>query len=94
MIGAEIISADRQESVVVRGEASDWLTVTSSVPQGSLFGPLFFMVYINDLPRVISKGISIALYADDSKFYRVMNSQKVLTTFQSDIGRKYQNGVR
>ena len=92
MIGAEIISADCQESVVVKGEAADRLTVTSSVPQGSLLGPLFFLVY-KDLPRVISKGSSIALYADDSKFYRIMNSKEDLTTFQSDIERKYQNGV-
>ena len=58
---------ERQQRVVVKGEASDWLTVTSGVPQGSLLGPLFFIVYINDLPGVISKDSSIALYADDSK---------------------------
>ena len=58
---------ERQQRVVVKGEASDWLTVTSSVPRGSLLGPLFFIVHINDLPGVISKDSPIALYADDSK---------------------------
>ena len=62
---------NRQQRVVVKGEVSDWLPVTSGVPQGSLLGPLFFIVYINDLPGVISKGSSIALYADDSKMYRL-----------------------
>ena len=77
---------ERQQRVVVKGEASDWLTVTSGVPQGSLLGPLFFIVYINDLPAVISKDSSIALYADDSKMYRVISTQD-LSTLQSDIDK-------
>ena len=76
---------ERQQRVVVKGEAFDWLTVTSGVPKGSLLGPLFFIVYINDLPGVISKDSSIALYADDSKMYRVISTQEDLSTFQSDI---------
>ena len=64
---------------------TDWLTVTSGVPQDSLLGPLFFIVYINDLPGVISKESSIALYADDSKMYRVISTQEDMSTFQSDI---------
>ena len=78
---------NRQQRVVVKGEVSDWLPVTSGVPQGSLLGPLFFIVYINDLPGVISKGSSIALYADDSKMYRVINTQEDLSNFQSDIDK-------
>ena len=71
----------RQQRVVVEGEASDWLTVTSGVPQKSLLGPLFFIIYINDLQRVISKDSPIALYADDSKMYRVINTQEDLSSF-------------
>ena len=66
---------------------TDWLTVTSGVPQDSLLGPLFLIVYINDLPGVISKESSIALYADDSKMYRVISTQEDLSTFQSDIDK-------
>lgn len=83
MIGAEIIMlTDRQQRVVVKGEASDWLPVTSGVPQGSLLGPLFFIVYINDLPGVISKGSSIAFYADDSKMYRLLILKKICLIFR------------
>ena len=53
--------------VVVPGETSDWLTVTAGVPQVSILGLLFFLIYINDLPGVVSEGNKIALYADDSK---------------------------
>ena len=78
---------ERQQRVVVKGEASDWLTVTSGVPQGSLLGPLFFIVCINDLPVVISKDSSTALYADESKMYRDISTQAELSTFQSDIDK-------
>ena len=63
-----------QQLVVVKGEASDQLTVISGVSQGSLLGPIFFIVYINDLwgwGGLISKDSSIALYANDSKLYRL-----------------------
>ena len=78
---------ERQQRVIVKEEASDWLTVTSGFPQSSLLGPLFFIVYINGLPAVISKDSSIALHADDSKMYRVISTQEDLSTFQSDIDK-------
>ena len=52
-----------------------------------LLGPLFFIVYFNDLPEVISKDGSITLFADDSKMYRVISTQEDLSTFQRDIGK-------
>ena len=78
---------NRLQTVVVKGEVSDWLTVTSCVLQGSLLGPLFFIIYINDLPGVISGDSSFALYADDSKLYRVVNSPEDITPFQGDLDK-------
>ena len=83
LIGHLIGLTEHQDCVVVKGEASDWLIVTSDVPHGSLLGSLFFMIYINDLPGVISKDSSIALYmyADYSKMFRVINTQEDLSSF-------------
>ena len=58
------------------------------MPQGSLLGPLFFIIYINDLPGVISGDSSIiALYADDSKLYRVINSPEYIASLQDDLDK-------
>ena len=60
----------RVQRVVVDGVASDWATVTSGVPQGSLLGPILFVIFINDFPNVVSDASQTALNADDSKLYK------------------------
>ena len=57
------------------------------MPQGSLLGPLFFIIHINDLPGAISKDSLIALYADDSKLYRIINSQDDMSSVQDDLDK-------
>ena len=73
----------RQQRVVINGQYSSWREVTSGIPQGSVLGPLLFVIYINDLPdTVLSR---VFLFADDTKIYRQILSQQDHFTFQDDI---------
>lgn len=64
---------DRSQRVVIDGTASEHLPVTSGSLQGSLVGPLLFVIFINDLPDAILEQTSTALYADDTKLYRTIS---------------------
>ena len=57
----------RMQRVVVNGCFSEWLGVTSGVPQGSVLGPLLFVIFINDLPDVVGDESIMYLFADDAK---------------------------
>ena len=60
--------SQRQQRVKVDGSYSDYLEVTSGVPQGSVLGPFLFLLYLYDLPSVV-KYCKIQIYSDDTKVY-------------------------
>ena len=58
----------RRQRVIVDGEISNWKSVLSGVPQGSVLGPKLFLIYINDLEDDISS--KVLKFADDTKVFR------------------------
>ena len=69
---------------------SDFLPVTSGVPQGSILGPLLFLIFINDMPNVISKETWLPLFADDSKCFRVILGSDDDVKLQDDLNKLFQ----
>ena len=80
--------SNRYQQVVYDGVTSQALPVTSGVPQGSILGPLLFLLYINDLPSCLSpEDPSIVLYADDTLLYRPIKTGSDCKVFQQDINK-------
>ena len=60
--------SDRKQYVSINGSNSDCLNITCGVPQGSVLGPLLFLIYVNDLPHSAAK-LAFYLFADDTNIY-------------------------
>ena len=74
---------DRSQYVEINGEQSQWQPVTSGIPQGSVLGPLLFLIYINDLPKHVN--FTIYMYADDTKIYREIRDKHDQEILQKDL---------
>ena len=75
---------DRRQRVVLGEAMSSWLDVISGVPQGSVLGPLLFIVFINDLPRSV-KDCMCRLFADDTKLLAAIRNAADMALVQKDI---------
>ena len=74
---------DRRQRVVINGTASDWAPVLSGVPQGSILGPLLFILYINDLPNNLQ--CNIKMFADDVAVYKSIVTREDCDMLQHDL---------
>jgi hypothetical protein len=74
---------DRSQTVVVNGKESSARPVSSGVPQGTVLGPLLFLIYINNITDHIKS--SLRLFADDSVLYRPITSMEDHETIQNDL---------
>ena len=75
----------RIQKVTVEGIESDPSPVLSGVPQGTVLGPLYFLIYINDINNNLSPDTKLRLFADDSLLYREIKSIDDCETLQKDL---------
>ena len=77
---------DRYQRVILRGHHSSRTSVLSGVPQGTVLGPILFLIYINDIPRNITSNTKF--FVDDMKVYRVLRDTKEdVQELQKDLPR-------
>ena len=74
---------DRIQQVHVNEAHSVWANVTSGIPQGSVLGPILFVLYINDLPSTINS--NVYMFADDTKIFNNIKSPEYQVVLQKDL---------
>jgi len=90
-IGGEVLKwienwlSGRKQRVVLGGQMSKWCDILSGVPQGSVLGPLLFVVYINDIDDSVNS--KILKFADDTKIYNKVNSADCINNLQNDLSK-------
>ena len=80
--------SDRKQRVQLNGSYSKWHKVTSGIPQGSVLGPILFVLFINDLPLHVKS--DVYMFADDTKLYREIVYQSDIEMVQSDINNLFK----
>jgi len=82
----------RQQKVCEKGSGSAWAYVTSGVPQGSVLGPILFLIFINDLDSEIINWI--LKFADDSKLFGEDQSESDHQCLQQDLQKLFDWSVK
>ena len=82
----------RKQCVVVDGVSSGLVDVDSGVPQGTVLGPILFLLHINDLPSIVSS--KVRLFADDCLIYRQIKSNNDQIELQRELNLLESSGAK
>ena len=78
----------RKQRGVLENGASEWMDVTSGVSQGSIIGPLMFLLFFNNMPIVANSGVT-TLFADDARCFKENKSLDDHESLQNDVINRY-----
>ena len=88
-VSAFLDSSSRQQAVVVDGRVSSLSPVTSGVPQGTVLGPVLFLIHIRDIAVGLSQDTTASSFADDTRVQRGIHSVADCSTLQADLNVIY-----
>ena len=78
--------SNRKQRVVLNGQHSSWADIKAGVPQGSILGPLLFLVYINDLTENLHSNPK--LFADDTSLFSIVADEALSNSYLNDDLKK------
>ena len=84
----ESFLSNRYQRVVLNGQTSNWEIISAGVPQGSILGPLLFLIYINDISDNLESNVK--LFADDTSIFSVVHHPNSTATMLNNDLLKIQ----
>lgn len=81
----EAVLLERKQRIKENGKLSKWQKVSSGIPQGSILGPILFIIFISDIVDNCTNDSEIYLYADDAKIFRSIHTTAHCLNLQEDL---------